>query len=377
MYLLFVFCLILGSRAQNFIDFNKRVNIFGMELMYFTHQEVNNTLISPFGVWSVLTGLTTGVTNESKTRLYDILRLPNNEARIRVGYKNLTQSVLNNTIVQSKNNLYYHINNTISKQFENDLTNNFDILAVKLDFRESYTAALVANRIVFDAGIKTNNYVLNDTDFTDANVILTCVIKFSGVFESPFSNDRTTIRPFYVSPNNIKEVNMMQQTGQFHYSKIDSIRSEVIEMPYTGYNMSLIVILPNRQVSLDNLYDGFRQTSIEDVVRKLEMEEKKIVSVSIPRFKIRSNLILNAPLSQMGLDIFTPYARFSETSNNFYVSKLVHKVDLEFIESGVNNQLQLIPAKIFVADRPFVYVIVEKTTKTCVISGIFTRPTPY
>ncbi|XP_047519776.1 ovalbumin-related protein X-like [Pieris napi] len=376
MYLLVVFCFILGSRAQNFIDFNKRVNIFGIELMYFTHQEINNTLISPFGVWSVLTGLTTGATSVSKTQLYDILRLPNNDVRITDAYKNLTQIVLNNTIVQSKNNLYYHMNNTISKQFENDLTDHFDILAIKLDFRESHSAALVANTIVSDAGIKTNN-VLNDTDFADANVILTCVIKFSGLFESPFSKDRTTIRPFYVSPNDIKEVNMMKQTGQFHYSRIDSIKSEVIEMPYTKYNISMIVILPNRNVSLDDLYDGFRRTSIEDVVRQLEMEEKKIVSVSIPRFKIRSNLILNTPLSLMGLDVFTPYARFSETSNNFYISKLVHKVDLELIESGINNQLQLNPAKIFVADRPFVYVIVEKTTKTCVISGIFMRPTLY
>ncbi|CAH4032304.1 ovalbumin-related protein X-like [Pieris brassicae] len=373
MYLLVVFCFIIGSRAQNFIDFNKRVNIFGIELMYFTHQEIHNTLISPFGVWSVLTGLTTGTTNVSKTQLYNVLRLPNNDVRITDAYKSLTQNLLNNTIVQSKNNLYYHMNNTISKQFENKLTDPFDILAVKLDFRESDTAALVANTIISDAGIKTNS-VLNDTDFTDANVILTCVIKFSGLFESPFSKDRTTNRPFYVSPNDIKEVNMMQQTGQFLYSKIDSIRSEVIEMPYTENNISLIVILPNKNVSLDNLYGGFIRTSIDDVLRELEMEKKKIVSVSIPRFKIRSNLILNKPLSQMGLDVFTRFARFNETSNNFYVSKLVHKVDLELIESGMNNQLQLVPAKIFVADRPFVYVIVEKTTKTCVVSGIFTRP---
>lgn len=376
MYILIVFLLNLGVRAQNFNYFSDGMNNFGVELMYFTNQQVNNNfVVSPFGVWSVLTGVAIGATDISRNQLLKVLRLPNNNEAIKDGFKNLSRTVLDNRIIQSTNNLYYHMDISVSVDFKNILLDNFSILPLKLDFKETHSAALVANRLVLSAGIITQD-IINNNDFKNSKVILTNVIKLRGLLQSPFSKHNTHKESFYVN-NAVKEVNMMQQTGQFLYSQIEDIKSEVIELPYHNENISMIVVLPNNNVSLQYAYEGFVSTAIKDVIWTLEREGKKDVSVSIPRFKITSNLILNAPLISMGLEIFAPGASFRRAGKDFFVSKLAHITDVEVIETEGNVSTKSTPTKFFVANRPFVYMFIEKTTKAFIIGGIYEKPLMY
>ncbi|CAK1547632.1 unnamed protein product [Leptosia nina] len=363
-----VVCLIAFVHAQ---DLSVKVNNFGLELLYFAHQDTrDNTVISPFGVWSQMVVLALGATKESRNQLDHALRLPKNNTKVVNAYHNLTTAVLH-PIIHKRSFMFYDMRVNISKKYEM-ISEYFGSMPIQLDFKQSNSAALVANRLLIDSGVKVSN-VLIPSDFDNTTVILTCVIKFRGSLRASFSSKNTKLAAFYDDKNGVNAVFMMRQIGKFLYSNLESIRSQVLEMPYNA-KYSLVLILPHIGTTLNDVYHRFELISLDDILNSLV--ERKVVEVELPRFKISTNLILNEPLNLMGVDIFEKeYASFDNIAPEFCISKFVHKVVFEISESSEDDTRTATDydAK-FTANRPFVYLVIEKTTQTIVLNGVYSRP---
>lgn len=187
----------------------------------------------------------------------------------------------------------------------------------------------------------------------------------------------------------IGPVNMMFQRGQFSYTGISELDAHVLELPYGKEDrLSMIILLPRKKVHLSTVIDklpayGISRISAE--LRKAEQEfEDDEVEVYIPRFSITADFTLNVILEQMGLtDIFDANrADLSKISkHSVYLSRIIHKSLIQVNEVGtVANAAtgsifanKATPPR-FYANRPFAFLIVERTTNTLLFCGQVRNP---
>ncbi|CAH0598208.1 unnamed protein product [Chrysodeixis includens] len=390
----FVFLFIGACYCQ--VDFNERPRNFSIELLYHTQAATDgHVVISPFGIWTLMTGIALGATGNSYNQLSRAFILPKNQNTLVSGYRGLTNAVLaegnNGVSLASRNFVFLDNDFTVYPAFKNSLQNEFGAQLKVLDFDDP-NSARIANTYIEKSGGRVSN-VLKSDDFRESRMILTNVISFKGLWQSPFNVTDTVMEPFYNEEKIvIGSVNMMFQKGTFAFSNMQSLKSFVVELPYgTNGKYSMIVVLPYPNVKIADMYKNFAKVSLKDIFKRLQDDVDAFgmddVDVKLPRFKISTNLVLNKPLNDMGVyDIFQPdLASFQRVSkDNIFVSAIVHKADIEVTESGTVASAvttatfsDRISAPYFHANRPFIYFIMEKTTTTVLFSGIYSKPTVF
>ena len=67
---------------------------------------------------------------------------------------------------------------------------------------------------------------------------------FKGNWASKFNSEETQRKPFYVKRDVIRNVEFMKQKGRFNYYPSELLRAHVLQMPYQGEDISMIIILP-------------------------------------------------------------------------------------------------------------------------------------
>lgn len=379
------------------IDFSERSRNFSIVLLHHTAKEIGgHVVMSPFGIWSLMTGIASGASDQSYEQLRRALIIPKNEARLVEGYKNLTSIVLEpktpGVSLTSKNYMFLDKDFTIYQRFKSVMTNDFKAAIKVLDFKDPNLAARTANNYIADSGARVTN-VLTSDDFMEARMILTNVISFKGLWGLPFNKTDTTMEPFSNENGEvIGNVNMMFQMGLFAFSNIKALKAFVLELPYgNDGRYSMILLLPYPKTKVADMYKNLEKVTLKDIFEQLDNDTAVYglgeIEVKVPRFKISTNIVLNRPLSAMGItDIFDPkYANFKLVSQEpLFISAIVHKADIEVTESGTVASAstsayfadRITPPR-FYANRPFVYFVMEKSTTTVIFGGIYSKPSVY
>ncbi|XP_048000822.1 serine protease inhibitor 77Ba-like [Leguminivora glycinivorella] len=379
------------------VDFSERPRNFSVELLYHTQKAIGgHVVISPFGIWTLMTGLAVGATGDSFEQIRIAFILPRSLKTVVAGYKGLTNSVLkrasDGVSLTSKNFVFADDDLFLKPGFKQTVTKDFDATIKVLDFKDSNDAAAKANNFILNSGARVTN-VLFSEDFEQSRMILTNVISFKGLWTSPFNASDTTVEDFYNENKEVMgKVKMMQQKGEFPLTNIVALKSFVCELTYgTDEAYSMLVILPHPGVKVEDVYKILENITIPDIIARLQQDINDYgldeVEIKLPRFKISTNIVMNRPLNDMGVyDIFDPaYASFSRATNeSIYVSSIVHKADIEVSEAGtvasavsaavLSNRFG---ATRLVADRPFLYFIIERSTATVIFAGIYSKPSLY
>jgi len=89
-------------------------------------------------------------------------------------------------------------------------------------------------------------------------LVLTNAIYFKADWVSPFENESTRDQEFTLSNNSKIKVKMMNQGSYFNYAENNKV--QILEMPYKGNDLSMLVILPKS----NNIKDA------EDSLSKLD-----------------------------------------------------------------------------------------------------------
>ena len=111
------------------------------------------------------------------------------------------------------------------------------------------------------------------------------------------------------------------------------------------------------------------------------------VLVQLPKFKFETFKLLNDPLNGMGMGIaFTDAADFSRINpaGNLFISKILHKTFIDVNEEGTEAaavttvEISVTSAGdgpvTFIADKPFLFVIRENSTRSILFMGKLSRP---
>jgi serine protease inhibitor len=82
-------------------------------------------------------------------------------------------------------------------------------------------------------------------------LVLTNAIYFKGNWASQFKEDRTRDDAFTLLDGSKVQVPMMNQRAEFGYAETD--RLQVLEMPYVGEELSMVVLLPKKPDGIGQL----------------------------------------------------------------------------------------------------------------------------
>ncbi len=248
-----------------------------------------------------------------------------------------------------------------------------------------------------DSRQKINRWVENKTsgkikdligreDIDDTTrLILTNAIYFKGDWASKFKKELTRNEPFHTAPSQTVPVPMMRQMGVFPFMENDEL--QMIELPYAGDDLSMIILLPAGDVQAFGA--GLTPAKLNELRGLLHRRE---VEVYLPRFRFESRYVLNGPLAALGM----PEA-FEETVADFsgmtgkidlYISAVIHQAMIEVNEEGSEaaaatavimstpKSIRREEPPVFRADRPFIFMILHKSTDSILFMGRLSSPPP-
>ncbi|VVC99394.1 unnamed protein product [Leptidea sinapis] len=376
---------------------SERIGNFSIELLYYTTrlQERNtNLIISPVTVWTILAVISEGAEGNTQKEICGAIRTtPKLQTIIRNDFRNIAQYLqVNTSTVELKKLNIMFINKKNVKEDFIERVKFYDTSALTLNFSDSN----VLNKINSAVSAFTNNKIMKlveADDLANSEMILTSALYFKGKWKVPFNTSSTTQLPFYNSAGKeIGKVNMMYNRYSYPFASIKQFQAKVIEIPYGKENrLSMLIMLPNEGVSLEDMFQKFGNTSLdvifEELKKSVENFSEDEVDLLLPRFKIESKIEMTETLETMDIrDLFDQAkANLPGISNlPLFVSKVIHKAVIEVSESGTeaaavtasefSNRIGIIR---FEANRPFCYMIIEKTTNVITFGGFYKEPSLY
>jgi serpin B len=244
-----------------------------------------------------------GATGETAGQMSQAMRVDDlTKSALADNYKELMQRMANSSGMKIANKIYVQENYEVKASFNEIASKKFSSEAETLDFTNTRESAYKINKWVED---KTNNKIKNliDPSALDAStqMVLVNAIYFKGLWENQFKKERTRKQPFWVSERESVQVDMMHQTEYFKYANFQqNLDARAILLPYQNSNVSMVILLPNTRTGLKAL--EAKLTSVELVGLAAKMYQTEVM-VSLPRFKIESQVELNQHLQKVRMTI--------------------------------------------------------------------------
>lgn len=218
---------------------------------------------------------------------------------------------------------------------------------------------------------------------SDTTLALVNAIYFKGAWLNPFDPEQTVEGPFWLSPGKSVTVPMMQQRERFGYAEVDGV--QILDMPYAGNDLSMIVLLPALDVGVTRLEEPL---TLETLAKWTSYLDWMKVQVHLPRFKITGRFDLGDTLMAMGMPgaFYYGAADFSGMTGarDLFISKVVHKAFVEVNEQGTEAAAATAvtmgrgfggPVPVFEADRPFLFLIRDRASGSILFLGRVVDPT--
>lgn len=271
------------------------------------------------------------------------------------------------------NSIWYRKDFVVKPSFLDVNTANFNAYVRELDFSQSWAKDTINNW----CSVKTKGLIPTILDDIPENAVMYLInaVYFKGIWCNKFDKKRTTESYFYPEKGESVKMNLMQMTDTLLYAT-DEL-ADYVDLPYGNKAFSMTVIVPKYGKTTNDVLQSMTVDKWNNTVSKLTEEQ---VQLSLPRFKSENKFLLNDPLIAMGMPTaFTGAADFSRISDErLLISKVIHKtyisVDEDGTEAAAVTAIEMIKTSmpmypIVRADRPFLFVIREKSTGVILFIG--------
>lgn len=361
-------------------------NNFGLNLLrtVFEAEEDPNVMISPASVSIALGMAYNGAESTTRDAFEEVL---NYDGLTREEINEITKELIhvlitnvNGNLLEIANSMWYDEGFPVEPEFIGLNSYYYNAEVNELDFGLA-SAVKTINNWVND---KTHGKIDKIIAVIDPEVMMILInaIYFNCVWEVEFDPDNTHQANFYNEDGSLfKEVEMMQLESTFKVANNQSFSA--VELPYKSDKFSMFLFLPAEERSVNQLVqelDGERWNSWLE-----GFNEQEGFTLLMPKFKFEYERSLTEDLKEMGLAVaFTDQADFSGISAiDLLISDVIHKTYIKVNEEGTEaaavtaivfgttsagptNQIRL--------DRPFLFAITEKSSKSILFIGKVSEP---
>ena len=379
-----------GSVSVGNISFKEAVNAFAFDIF----RELNknnegNIFISPYSIFTALAMTYEGAKNETADEMAGVLSIEQDNASFHNYIKNLydlLNSKKKDYNISTANALWVQENYKLLESFLNLINTYYGGSATEVNFGNPEKAAEIINQWVEN----NTNGLIKDLilpeyldDFT--RLILINTIYFKSMWKFQFDTANTTDRDFdneYGITIQVPTMRLLNTENAFNYIETDDL--QILELPYTGNDLSMIILLPkdNNLLDMINKIDDNSFSEWKDTMYETNLD------IYLPKFKVESSYNLNEYLINLGMVIpFNPYADFSGINGvrSLYIDKVLHKAYIDVNEEGTEAAAatavimrEMINGGtikiVFDCDHPFMYIIQHKQTGSILFMGSINDP---
>lgn len=364
------------------VGLEKRVaqdNEFAFDLFRKTiaDSKQTNVFISPLSVSIALGMAWNGANGATKAEMETALKMSGMSiAEINDYYKVMQTNLPGidpTTKLSIANSLWYRTGFPVKTDFLKVNTDYFNTYVKELDFSKAWAVDTINNW----CSLKTNKMIPKVLSEIQDNVVMYIAnaVYFKGIWRKKFDKDNTNEADFINELGNTVKVNMMYQKDTFAYTS--DAYAQYLDMPYGNKAFSMTVILPTDGKTTNDVLNYLTLDKWNSILQNMPSNE---VEVYFPRFKNKNDLELIAPLQNMGMNLaFTDGADFTNIADaNLLISTIKHVTNIEVTEEGTEaaavtiigirlTSMPILP--IFRVNKPFMYVIREKSTGVILFIG--------
>ena len=354
-------------------------NEFAIDLLKktITASGETNVFVSPLSVSIALGMAWNGANGTTKSEMETALKMSGMTTADINDYYKIMQSTLPTidptTKLSIANSMWYRTGFVVKPDFLKVNSDYFNSYIKELDFTKAWAVDTINNW----CAKKTNSLIptIIDQIPSDAVMYLMNAVYFKGIWRKQFEKKNTSVLKFTNEAGIQGDVNMMYQKDTFGYAETET--AQYLDLPYGNKAFSMTVILPAANKTTADVLNALITDIWSSTLSSLYERE---VMVYLPRFKVSNKFKLNDELQNMGMKLaFTDFADFTNlTSIPVQISEVIHKTYVTVDEEGteaaavtsigiINTSMPVIP--VFRVDKPFLFVIREKSTGVILFIG--------
>ncbi len=366
---------------------------FALELYRRVRGEGPNVFFSPFSISEAFAMAYAGARGETARQMAKTLHFPAAD-QVPSGFRDLDRRV---AVVQAggkvelaiANSLWPQTGEPLLPRAQTILKDFYGAAPTPVDYRKSpEEARRVINRWVErKTRDKIKDLLPKGSVTSGTRLTLANAIYFKGKWKVPFEKKGTHDAPFLAADGKRPSVPLMHGSPKAGYLEVEE--AQVLELPYEGDDLSLVVLLPRKSDGLLALEDSLTASRLTEWISSAG-RAFQAVEVFLPRFRMEAGFTLKKVLVPMGMtDAFDPrradFGALSSAPGGLFIDEGFHKAFVDVNEEGTEaaaaTGVVMVPASIapskpvFRADHPFLFLIRDDATGAILFLGRVTDPT--
>jgi len=362
---------------------------FAFDLYQKLRSSEGNLFFSPYSISAALAMTYAGARGNTEKQMAKTLRFSLDQERLHPACAQL-QAWMNQ--LQESGSIKLHVANSLWPQegykfldeYLSLVKKHYGVSINSVDYKSAHeTARRTINKWVQDeTADRIKDLIQPGVLDPLTTLVLANAIYFKGKWANPFHPHNTSDGPFYISATESVKIPLMALTARVRYGEMESL--QVLELPYVGNRLSMLVLLPKEIEGLGALEAILSAKNLQAWRRGLH---KTKVYMIVPKFKMTCQFRLDDTLRSMGItDSFSHLsADLSGMTGrrDLFIGAFVHKAFVEVNEEGTEAAAATgvglprggaVPP-VFKADHPFLFIIQENQTGSILFMGRVADPT--
>jgi serpin B len=344
-----------------------------------------NAFLSPLSISIALGMVVNGAEGQTREAILDALRLSDMDMEaVNATYGELMRKLPAldpNVTMEIANSTWYREGFPIKPTFLDVTDSVFSAEVTALDFNAD-TAADVINAWVAE---KTRNKIQGIVQAPVnplSMLFLINAVYFYGDWAIQFDSSETTPADFHLADGSTTECRMMYMAENLQYRTYEG--TKVVRLPYGDGDFAMVALLPPEGIPINSFIADLTVDMWKQWLNGLsEME----IELFMPRFTYECEIGLNDILSDMGMGLaFRKDADLTGIAevSDLHISAVKHKAFVDVNESGTEaaaatsievGVTSVGPTHPVVRlDRPFAFIIYERSSGTMVFAGKVAEP---
>ncbi len=373
------------------MESEKRLNKFAFNLYNkIIDDENHNLVISPFSISTAMAMAYGGADGETKNQMSESLFF---DPDMDIFHKEFSDhvSMIENLAGED---LKFNIANGMWVQYDYPLLNsyietikeNYGSVLHEADFKD----ALEKEREEINKWVeekteqKIKELIQEGVLCDDTQMVIVNAIYFLSKWLHEFEEELTKKREFYPEASHAVEAEFMEEEAYYKYYEDEY--AQVIEIPYSGENFSMLLMLPRENMGLSDFESRLDSEIYDNYIGSLERSK---VNLYLPKFKMRFHANLEDIMKRMGMPLaFSDRADFTgmTAEDDLKIDRVIHQSFIEVDEKGTEAAASTAVTMIrktampddekitFRADRPFNFFIKDNVSNTILFMGRVINP---
>jgi serpin B len=368
-------------------------NAFALDLYGRLRAKGGNLFCSPYSISTALAMTSAGAGGETAAQMARALHFTLDRERLHPAFAELIRALNGHGLPRDyqlsvAQSLWGDVRLSVRRDFQQLIHTNYGARLRQRDFRLAPDEARAQiNRWVADRTNYKIKDLLHPEDIDETTrMVLVNAIYFKAGWHEPFREGETNKEAVFHAAGKDVKAALMEQAKRFAYAEVEGC--QVVELPYEGEELAMVVLLPRRRDGLGKLERSLTAAKLEAWLGKLK---PLVVEVGLPRFRFDARLDLGDELQALGMPLaLSDRADFSgvSTADRLSISRVIHQAFVDVTEGGTEAAAATAsvlalpgpggggsgPQAVFRADHPFLFLIRDRRTGSILFLGRVTDP---